>query len=565
MNIVLIYISGAGGGGERAEEGRHKSDSNARSSSSGSPRSLRSRTRSSASTEMPRTEPGAGTAAVRAGTPIEPEYMGLHASPSRLRSSSGEGPTGFGSGGTGSPPSLPDTGATSSASRSLKRRRRHPSSPSSEAEEEGADVSPTPGPALERMNGSGDSHEDNGGSRHRKRCGLIETDTSDDVDPVEAVAKMMVDHLVDFKGCRRHDHSRERSVGDVGPLGLKDFIRQRDRIWSSSPSFIPPDFADATLLPSEARLEYEDSESELEDGWETGNAGDVPLFRTSPSDWKECHTNVGLLLTGGADSDDDGDDDGTRLNRYLDVGRGDKLSTLSTRRMAQGIVTFDLDSALAVFADLSVIRALISISVDANPMKNLKRSVHVYHGGVPLHLIPHFHLGQFGHDPQFDLFIILPALYQSDAKRTRDNPYNHVPEIVRRKFMDDCLLPAIKSVITVNESQDWDFNYATSKAKAMAVHQERSMYRDERTGFKQQIRYELGAEHIPAVWARCAAAIRRIMADDVEDDTMKAFEVRCSLSSDMLTFIIGISILRQCQGLQESNGQNAILGSVDRL
>jgi hypothetical protein len=347
----------------------------------------------------------------------------------------------------------------------------------------------------------------------------------DDVNPVEAVAKMIVDHLIDFKGCERHDRSQEYGINDVGPLGLKDFIRQRDRIWSSSPSFIPPDFADATFLPSGARLESEDSD--LEDSWETGNVGDTPLFRTSPNDWKECHENVGLLLTGGTDSDDDGN--GIRLNRYLNMGKGDKLSAPSTRQMAQGVVTFDLDSALAVFSDLSAIHAMILISIDANPMKNLKYSVHVYHRGVPLHLIPHFHFGQFGHDPQFNLFVLLPALYQPDAKHTRDNLHNHVAEVVRKKFMDDCLLPAIRSVITDNEGQDWDFNYATSKAKAMAARQEGSVYRDKRTGFKQEIRYELGAEHIPAVWARCRAAIRHAMADDTEDDTMKAFEVSSPL------------------------------------
>jgi hypothetical protein len=200
---------------ERAEDQGHKSDA----SSSGSPRSLRSST----SAEMSRTEPEAGMTTVHAGTPIESEPVGFYTSPSRFPSSSGEGPTGFGSS-TGSPPllevrlsdgisaqsshkrgsrgqsllssscspsargehlaesQLPPQGqheASGSHHHSpqwpiadtelmpldsqLLKRQRHRLSSSSEGEEEGADVSPWPGSALERVDGLADSHEDNEG------------------------------------------------------------------------------------------------------------------------------------------------------------------------------------------------------------------------------------------------------------------------------------------------------------------------------------------------------------------------------------------------------------------
>jgi hypothetical protein len=91
------------------------------------------------------------------------------------------------------------------------------------------------------------------------------------------------------------------------------------------------------------------------------------------------------------------------------------------------------------------------------------------HNGAPLHWIPHFHIGQFGHDPMFDLFIFLPSLYNKDLKRRKNNLFNHVDERLRAGFMDQCLLPAIREVMKPNESQSWDFAYVLSSAKSQAI------------------------------------------------------------------------------------------------
>jgi len=121
--------------------------------------------------------------------------------------------------------------------------------------------------------------------------------------------------------------------------------------------------------------------------------------------------------------------------------------------MARGEATLDVDSVLALSMDLSMINTEIAVSIVANPMKNLKKSVHLNHNETPLHLIPHFHHGHFEHDIKFDLFIFLPALYNKDLKRWKNNRFNHVSEELRAEFMDRCLLPAIKGVMTPLKDQ----------------------------------------------------------------------------------------------------------------
>ena len=79
-------------------------------------------------------------------------------------------------------------------------------------------------------------------------------------------------------------------------------------------------------------------------------------------------------------------------------------------------------------------------------MMNLKKNIHLIHNGIPLHWIPHFHMGQFDHDPVFDIFIFLPALYNKNLKRWKNNLFNHVDERLRVKFMNECLLLVISII-----------------------------------------------------------------------------------------------------------------------
>jgi hypothetical protein len=322
---------------------------------------------------------------------------------------------------------------------------------------------------------------------------------------------MLVDQWIDFKGCKRHTPI----IGDH-IMGMKEFVSERDKLLQRIPDFGDPDFAQTNRLPTDARLSGDEGE-EIEDQWR--KLSGKPLWHMTSDQWKECHEIVGRILTGGDDSDDE---DGIKLNRYLEIGKDDMVLANSSRKreMARGEATLDVDSVLALFTDLSMINTEIAFSIIANPMKNLKKSVHIIHNGVPLHQIPHFHLGHFGHYVKFDLFIFLPTLYNKDLKRRKNNLFNHVSEDLRAEFMDKCLLPAIRDVITPNEGQSWDFNYMLSQANSNAVGLEGVQYKRDRESLKQYNTFDLSEKDIGAVWNNCNRRLRRVFR---EDGKLKAF------------------------------------------
>jgi hypothetical protein len=160
----------------------------------------------------------------------------------------------------------------------------------------------------------------------------------------------------------------------------------------------------------------------------------------------------------------------------------------------------------------------------ANPMKNLKRDVHLIHDGIPLHWIPHFHLGQFGHDPMFDLFMFLPGLYNKEVKRWKNNLFNHVDEKLRAEFMDKCLLPAIREVVSPNESQSWDFAYVVSQTKSQAVGVEGNQHKWHKESFNQQIKFDLDGDYIRGVWNNCNIRLRRAIHGNGMLKVFKGFQ-----------------------------------------
>jgi hypothetical protein len=331
--------------------------------------------------------------------------------------------------------------------------------------------------------------------------------------PEEYVAKMLVDHWINFKGCEHHT----AVIGD-DITGMKEFIKDRNELLQTMPQFPGPDFAQPNRLPTEARLP-DDPDSEVEDEWK--KCSQDPLTHMEREEWRECHDKIGRMFTGGDDSEDE---DGIKLDRYLKVGKGDVMFANSKRKreMARGEATLDIDSILALFTDLSVVNTVISISIISSPMKNLKNSVHIIHNGAPLHWIPHLHFGRFGHDPQFNLFIFLPALYNKDLKRRKNNLFNHVSEELRAEFMDQCFLPAIREVVTPNESQSWDFSYAVTQAKSQAIGLEGNKHKAQKDGsFTQQNTFDLDEEYIAAVWNICNYRLKRAMRGN---GILKAFK-----------------------------------------
>ena len=342
------------------------------------------------------------------------------------------------------------------------------------------------------------------------------------------MAKLLVEQWIHFKGCEEHASSQNDAAG----LSMQEFIDRRNDLLQEIHEFNDPDFAQPSLLPVNARLRGDPKD--VEDQWE--ELCRKPLTGMKEEQWSAAYSTIRQVFTGpyiGVDStrfggDDDADSDclSNEMTKTLQIGKGDMLSDdcEMRRRQAQGMLRLDIDSILALFTDLSIIKSVLSISIVPLPTKNLQSDVHIIHNGVPLHWIPHFHFGRFGHDPTFDLFIFLPVLYNKRFRRCKNNLFNHVAEDIIAEFMNKCFLPAVKEVLNEGEAQEWDFDFELSKAKSNAVGLEGHIHSSERDRFRQQLQFNLDANHIAPVWKICRGHLSKAMPRNSLSKVFKGFQ-----------------------------------------
>jgi len=334
-----------------------------------------------------------------------------------------------------------------------------------------------------------------------------------------------MEQWIRFKGCDEHASVQNDTVG----LSMQEFIDRRNDLLQKICEFSDPDFAQPSLLPVNARLSGDCKE--MQDQWE--ELCRKPLKGMTEEEWNGAYPTIQQVFTGPYSSgghtiveDDDASDSdclSNELTKALEIGKGDMMSDdcEMKRRRAQGMLRLDIDSVLALFTDLSVIKSVLSISIVPLPTKNLQSDVHIIHNGVPLHWIPHFHFGRFGHDPTFDLFIFLPAIYNKRLRRGKNNLFNHVTEDIIAEFMNKCFLPAIKEVLNDGEAQEWDFDYELTKVKSNAVGLEGHIHSSERDRFRQQLHFNLDGDHIAPVWNICQGRLSKAMS---RNHLLKAFK-----------------------------------------
>jgi len=186
----------------------------------------------------------------------------------------------------------------------------------------------------------------------------------------QQVAKLIVNHFVNFKGCSYHNHDPEITYG------IKAFRRNWER------SGIPKtDFALDECLPKEAR------EEEIDDIDRRERMLSAPLSFTSHKELSSVAQSFRRVLTGI-------DDSGMMKSFSMEVGNLMYINE-KVKRMTDGRVSVDVNSALALFTDLSMIKYTIDMSINFVPWKNLDFNVHIAHEGIPLYKVPHFFLGTF--------------------------------------------------------------------------------------------------------------------------------------------------------------------------
>jgi len=311
---------------------------------------------------------------------------------------------------------------------------------------------------------------------------------------------------------------------------MEEFIDQRNQLLQEICEFRDPDFAQPEVLPVNARLSG-DPEEEVEDQWK--DLGGMPLMHMTGEEWNRCYQTIEQVFIGPYPSEkrDRGPDERSgqpnEMTKTLETGKGDIMfdPSESRRRSARGKVRFDIDSVLALFNDLSVVKSVLSVTIVPLPMKNLQSDVHIIHNGVPLHWIPHFHFGRFGHDPTFDVFMFLPAIYNKGIRRQKNNLFNHVSEDVISEFMNKCFLPAVKQVLDDGEAQEWDFDYQLNKAKSNAIGLEGHIHGSERDRFRQQLHFDLDADHISPVWKICRKRLSRAISRNQLLRAFKGFQL----------------------------------------
>jgi hypothetical protein len=268
--------------------------------------------------------------------------------------------------------------------------------------------------------------------------------------------------------------------------GMSRFVEERQRY-----NLPKPDFTREEYLPLEARAE---KDLRIPDVYK--KMTNSPFSHSSSMEWIELGDSFKRSLSGLDDKES---------VRQFHMGTGDmmKHTHKRIRDIAQGKLTVDIDSVLLLFTDLSFVRCTIDISMVWNPWKNLSSSVHITHRGIPLHRIPHFFLGRFGQDLNFDLYLFAPAVYDKDKKRKREKLPNQLSETVMASFMNCCLLKAVHECLPATHANQWPTRYEIQKVKSTAPAMEGRLYDRRRQTRHMDLTVPLIEQYISPVWEKC--------------------------------------------------------------
>jgi len=337
------------------------------------------------------------------------------------------------------------------------------------------------------------------------------------------MASFLADHLENFKGCEHHDRPPPESP-DV--ISLQGFVDLRRQLYNpDNGQQLYPDFARDAYLPQQARSDYLPDQDLRDDPewfspWDDSTRSKEPFHHMSRTDWQRHYSTFEEILTGGENPP------------KLDVRLDDQSSMHFTPRPK---VTHDFDSVLAFIPSLASIKTVLRLSLTSNPARNFKASLHLAHRGRPLHHIPHFFLGSFGHDPPFNLFLFLPNLFRN-VKRTRRHLHNHVPEHLRRDFMDLCLLPALRKTLSSKERQSLPSYYYAAKAKSQASAVEGNRYANTKRTM-QEISFDLDPRHFDKVWRLCVESLNNKISEAEAEERSESEEDSSGIDgANMLAF-----------------------------
>ncbi|EWZ79051.1 hypothetical protein FOWG_16769 [Fusarium oxysporum f. sp. lycopersici MN25] len=152
--------------------------------------------------------------------------------------------------------------------------------------------------------------------------------------------------------------------------------------------------------------------------------------------------------------------------------------------------TWDVDSVLCWASCLSVTRGLY-VSYHPPVSRNLGSSIHVFHHGTALHLIPHLRLGSGRQSPQFSVYVFFPGI--SHVCRTT----TYLTKEEQRMWIDQLLLPAIRRCCPPDVIQHHPRSFDDVESKAY------SRQRETCGGMvpnRMDMHHHLPQEYLSAIW-----------------------------------------------------------------
>ncbi|EXM14332.1 hypothetical protein FOTG_17262 [Fusarium oxysporum f. sp. vasinfectum 25433] len=152
--------------------------------------------------------------------------------------------------------------------------------------------------------------------------------------------------------------------------------------------------------------------------------------------------------------------------------------------------TWDIDSVISWASCLSITRGLY-VSYHPPVSRNLGSSIHIFHHGTALHLIPHLRLGSRRQSPQFSVYVFFPGI--SHVYRTT----TYLTKEERRIWVDQLLLPAIRRYCPPDMIQYHPRSFNDIESKAY------SRQRETCGGMvpnRMDMHQYLPQEYLPAIW-----------------------------------------------------------------
>lgn len=205
------------------------------------------------------------------------------------------------------------------------------------------------------------------------------------------------------------------------------------------------------------------------------------------------------------------DPDASSYPPTMDLSKSDLC--LTDPRRSQVDVTLDVDSVLAIFHRLDVIKAEINFYVYSNILYNLKNDVHVFYEGVPIHKMRGWCFGYFvENNMKFDIHLLLPKLSPAVGN------INYATHKVQQFFYDRVFLKAIRDVILKEDPQrDFPITWEQEKYMCESIQDNKIVSGENYQRQLDQV-HPVAAKYLRELWIKMNELLKEMLDSEGEND-----------------------------------------------